>query len=153
MRAFRKRPWAELMVNMTPLIDVVFLLIIFFILMINFTEMNIRNVLLPKADEARESRTDKLLKIPITIRTDGKLYLDRRLVRLEDLGAALAQKLAVRKRLVMEIRADEELPYEYIKKVMMAMARANISEIEFATFQDAPVPLEKDGPDESPVSH
>ena len=135
------------------MIDVVFLLIIFFIIMINFTEMNIRNVRLPKADEARESQIEKRQKIPITIRTGGEIYLDRRLIALDELGPALEEKRGHRKRLMMEIRADEDVPYEIVKKVMLKMAKANISDIEFATFQEAPVPLEKEAQDETEISH
>ncbi|MEL0083145.1 MAG: biopolymer transporter ExbD, partial [Gammaproteobacteria bacterium] len=52
MRAYRKRPWARLVVDMTPLIDVIFLIIIFFIILINFSQVHIRNVILPNADQA-----------------------------------------------------------------------------------------------------
>ena len=152
MRAFRKRPWAELVVNMTPLIDVVFLIIIFFILLINFSELHIRNVKLPKADEARESQVDKRLKIPITIKTDGFIFLDRKRVPLEDLARALKEKRAVQHGLTIEIRADEDVPYETIKQVMIKMAQAQISKIEFSTYQEEPIPLDMEVRDESKLS-
>jgi len=55
VRAFRKREWASFVVNMTPLIDVVFLIIIFFIMIMSFYEFLPKNVILPNADEAKPS--------------------------------------------------------------------------------------------------
>ena len=52
MRAYRKRRWTSIAVNMTPLIDVVFLIIIFFIMIMNVTDVLSSKVTLPLADEA-----------------------------------------------------------------------------------------------------
>lgn len=145
MRTLRKRPWAELMVNMTPLIDVVFLIIIFFIIMINFTELHIRNVPLPRADEAGKSHVEKRHKIPITIKSDDLIFLDRKRILMEDLVGVLKQKRAAHGVQTIEIRADENVPYALIKQVMIKMAQATISTIEFATYTEEPGPLEERG--------
>ena len=50
MRTHRKRKWSSLTVNMIPLINVIFLINIFIVMMINFSEVLIKRVTLPKAD-------------------------------------------------------------------------------------------------------
>jgi biopolymer transport protein ExbD len=144
MRAHRKRPWAELVVNMTPLIDVVFLIIIFFIIMINFSERHIRNVALPNADEAEKSQIEQRFKIPLTIKSKEVIFLERTKVSLDDLAARLASGIVNKEIVTIQVRADESVPYEVIKEVMIKMAQVNISKIEFSTYRDEPTPLTKE---------
>lgn len=144
MRAHRKRPWAELVVNMTPLIDVVFLIIIFFIIMINFSERHIRNVMLPNADEAEKSLIEQKFKIPLTIKSKDLIFLERAKVPLDQLADRLASDVVNKKNVTIQIRADASVPYEVIKKVMVKMAQVHLSKIEFSTYQEEPIPLGKE---------
>ena len=144
MRAHRKRPWAQLVVNMTPLIDVVFLIIIFFIIMINFSERHIRNVALPNADEAEKSNIEKKFKIPLTIKSKDVIFLERTKVSLSELAGRLSSDIVNNKTVTIEIRADESVPYEVIKEVLIKMAQVNISKIEFSTYRGEPTPLAKE---------
>ena len=144
MRAHRKRPWAQLIVNMTPLIDVVFLIIIFFIIMINFSERHIRNVALPSADEAEKSHIEKKFKIPLTIKSKDVIFLERTKVSLSELTGRLSSDIVNNKTVTIEVRADESVPYEVIKEVLIKMAQVNISKIEFSTYQVEPTPLAKE---------
>jgi biopolymer transport protein ExbD len=141
MRAYRKRVWSALTVNMTPLIDVVFLIIIFFIIMINFSEMHIRNVNLPKADEAKKSRVDRKLLIPITIKSEEIIFLGRERLGVGMLTDKLAGRYADPYNITIQIRADENVPYDVIKKVLLELARVQISRIEFSTWKEQPEPL------------
>lgn len=144
MRAHRKRPWAQLVVNMTPLIDVVFLIIIFFIIMINFSERHLRNVALPNADEAEKSFVENKFKIPLTIKSKDVIFLERVKVPLAELADRLASDIVNTKNVTIQVRADESVPYEVIKKVLLKMAQVHISNIEFSTYQDEPIPLGKE---------
>ena len=144
MKAYRKRPWSALAVNMTPLIDVVFLIIIFFIIMINFSEMHIRQVILPKADETQESRIDKHLKMPIIIKSEDLILLDRTNIKVSQLKSIHQLKPQMPKNATILIQADERVPYGVIKNVMHQLSLANISRIEFSTVKDQPEPLQED---------
>ena len=147
MRAYRRRPWAALVVDLTPLIDVIFLIIIFFIILINFSQIHIRNVVLPNADQAYASNDTNKQKMVITIKSRQEMFLDRDLVTLSsmvtDIGKAHRQGSDV----TALLRADQEVPYELIKRVMMKLALANIDKVQFATWQGQPVPL--DAPDDA----
>lgn len=143
MRAYRKRPWSTLAVNMTPLIDVVFLIIIFFIIIINFSEMHILKVNLPKADEAHTSRVKKKLVLPIIIKADGTVLVNRKKTGMESLSRILKKKRSGPEIITAQIRADETVPYEKIKEVLKNLAVANMNRIEFSTMKDEPEPLEE----------
>jgi biopolymer transport protein ExbD len=141
----RKRPWSALAVNMTPLIDVVFLIIIFFIIMINFSEMHIRDILLPKADEARDSLSGKNILLPVIIKSDGRIYLDRAVVDLKTLPGALERKKAAMRIFQIQIQADESVPYEMVKQVLSTLSSSGIGKIEFSALKQSPGPLQEGG--------
>ena len=144
MRAYRKRPWAPFVVNMTPLIDVVFLIIIFFIIMINFSEMHIRNVILPKADEAQKSLTTNKLKIPITIKSEDSIFWEREEIQVRNLPALLARIRPDPNDITVQIRANEDVPYDAVKQVMLQLALARINKIEFSAWKETLEPLTGD---------
>lgn len=144
MRAYRKRPWAAMAVNMTPLIDVVFLIIIFFIIMINFSEMHIRKVELPKADEVRQSKVDKQLKMLIVIKSKDMILLERKKIQVAHLAEALNSGQNLPQDITITIQAEKNVPYEVIKDVMHKLSLANISKIEFSALKGSPAPLQKD---------
>jgi biopolymer transport protein ExbD len=149
MRAYRKRPWSSLMVNMTPLIDVVFLIIIFFIIMINFSELHITQINLPRADAARERAAPPPQPMNVTVKSEDTIFVGRKRVALDALTDAL-KELGPRPAVaVATLRADEGIHYEIIKSVMEKIAAARISRIEFATFDEAPTPLEENAGDEA----
>jgi biopolymer transport protein ExbD len=143
MRTFRKRPWAALLVNMTPLIDVVFLIIIFFIIMINFSEAHLRTVNLPKADEATESLVENRLKIPITIKNKDLVFWERQQLHVSQLSGIIKRQGIDIQDVTVQIRANEDVAYEVVKEVLMELAMMHIDKIEFATTDEAPDPLEK----------
>lgn len=149
MRAYKKRPWAAMAVNMTPLIDVVFLIIIFFIIMINFSEIHIRELSLPKADEATQSQVNKKLKMSIVVKSKDVIFADRKEIRVTELPRLLSSGTIPPSELTIELRADENIPYEVIRHVMKKLSAANISKIEFATLQEQPEPLQEDVADEN----
>jgi len=144
MRAFRKRPWAGLTVDMTPLIDVVFLIIIFFIILINFSEMHLHNVRLPKADEAHPSRVTEDAKVTITVKGRDVIFLERQKLQVRDLSALLRKSHADPAKLTIQIRANENVPYEIIRQIMLELAHSGIAKVEFSAWQETPERLDEE---------
>jgi len=136
MRAYRKKSWASLVVNLTPLIDVVFLIIIFFMMMMNFSEVVIRQVKLPLADESKKTYEDALSKIIITIKSSNLVFVNRKTISLNELGNVLNQKTIDPQRSVAQIRGNENIPYEIVQKVMQRIAASGITRIEFSTRKE-----------------
>lgn len=144
MLNLKKRRWAALTVNMTPLIDVVFLIIIFFIIMINFSEKHIQDLNLPSADEARTSQIAKQHRYSLVIKSPDLILLQRKMVSLESLGSTLRQFDGRPDEITVQIRADRDIPYEIVKRVMATLAEEHYGKIELATLQGPPNPLEKE---------
>jgi len=143
MRAFRRRPWASFSVDLTPLIDVIFLIIIFFIIMINFSEMHLHNVRLPKADEARRSHVAQDAKLPITIKTQDVILFERKRIQVRDLPAVLRMRHADPAKLTIQIRANENVPYEVIKQILVELAHTGIAKVEFSAWQETAEPFDE----------
>ena len=147
MRAFRKREWASFVVNMTPLIDVVFLIIIFFIMIMSFYEFLPKNVVLPSADEAKPST--QLKECLITVTSEEYIILGTQRVHLSDLEQILRVQFPDPRGHTVELRGDQDAPYEVLQKVLQEIAQAGISRIHFATRTPYERELTNEGPDES----
>jgi biopolymer transport protein ExbD len=149
MRAYRKREWSSLVINMTPLIDVVFLIIIFFIMMMTFSDVLNRKVTLPKADKSTELRQNIIKRVSITVKSDKMIFVDRKKVDLYELEEHLKIKLPNPSKSTVQLRGEENLPYDIIQKVMEKIALAGITLIEFSTKKDESTPLKSGKPDET----
>jgi biopolymer transport protein ExbD len=149
MRAYRKREWSSLAINMTPLIDVVFLIIIFFIMMMTFSDVLIREVTLPKADKSTELRQNIIKRVAITVKSEKVVFVDRKKINLYELEAHLKNVLPNPRKSTVQLRGDENLPYDTIQKVMEKIALAGITLIEFSTKKDESTPLKSGKPDET----
>lgn len=144
MRTYRKREWSSLTVNMVPLINVIFLITIFIVMMINFSEVILKKVNLPKADEAREVKEQIIRKILITVKSEDLIFLGNKRVSLDNLEHMLWQTVHDPQGSTVQLRGEENLTYDVVQKVMQTVATLGITRIEFSTRKEAVTPLEKD---------
>ena len=144
MRTHRKREWSSLTVNMVPLINVIFLITIFIVMMINFSEVILKKVNLPKADEAREVKEQIIRKILITVKSEDLIFLGNKRVSLDNLEHMLWQIVHDPQGSTVQLRGEENLTYDVVQKVMQIVATLGITRIEFSTRKEAVTPLEKD---------
>jgi biopolymer transport protein ExbD len=78
MNLSKHDPETEMEMNMTPMIDVVFLLIIFFMIITDMTQQDLEELVLPMATFAREDKPDPEEYRPIiNIQYDGKIIIKR----------------------------------------------------------------------------
>ncbi len=122
--------------NMTPMIDIVFNLLIFFILTSQFSQLEIEQVTLPLSMAAENKETDEYLNVVINLTNpdnpqcvvSGQPY--DYLVREEpnELTRLLMSRKerAAGRPLNVILRADEMIPYEAVASVMLAAGRAEI---------------------------
>ncbi|MBR3219052.1 MAG: biopolymer transporter ExbD [Thermoguttaceae bacterium] len=126
--------------NLTPMIDVVFLLIIFFVvsntMMQRERSMPIDLPSAAAADDDTESQTGKII---INIDAAGKLYYGAAEVTGEELKNTL-QRERQRSALPLEvrIRCDRTVPYSRIEPVLTLCAEAQIADISFAVISPQP---------------
>lgn len=125
-------------INVTPLIDVIMCLIIFFLLCGKFAkdEANAK-VKLPEA-QLGQQMLDQQGRLVINVvpseKPGGKpeILLRAKPVRAEELARFLAQERKATPELKVIIRADKEVTYNYISPVMVSCAEANIESVDYA---------------------
>jgi len=101
--------------NIAPLIDVVFLLLIFFMLSSHFVTQPGIKITLPSAITARLHPEEDII---ISITEDNNLYLNERLVILESLSEQLEIEMARAEKKTVIIKADEKIDLGCAVKVM-----------------------------------
>ena len=102
------------LIDMAPLVDLVFLLLIFFMVGSRFTEPAL-DLVLP---EARSGATQERRDLVITVARDGGLTLNGSPVASEDLKPALREALLDATDRRVTLRADGRVPFENFVRVM-----------------------------------
>ena len=112
-------------INLTPLIDVVFLLLIFFMVSTTFERESEIRIELPEASAERQDRESET--VAVWIDAGGRLYLDERPLddaRVSGVRAALEALALPDSRPALTIAADARAPYQSVINVMDAAHQA-----------------------------
>lgn len=118
-------------IEMIPLIDVVFLLLIFFIYaMLSMTIHKGIPVLLPKAETSLIDR-EEYLSIGIT--RDHRIFLDKREVPMEGLLQRLRERREGNPQLRVFITGDRSIPYEWVVRVLDTVRTSGLSKVSLET--------------------
>ncbi len=117
-------------INITPMLDLTWVLLLIFIVMTTATVQGI-TVNLPKASTAPS--LSKPQTKAITITQDGTIYLDTYPVSLDQLESLLTQYKAVNPDLPVVIKADALLQYQRVVDVLDLMARLEITQLGLVT--------------------
>ena len=132
----RQSPGDDPEVNLTPLIDVVFILLIFFMVSTTFQKESEIKIELPEASgEPLEERKDQL---EIVIDADGHYFIDEQQVvntELVTLKKAIQKFLGEQSDIPVVIRADRTTPYEAVIRAMDATAQLGLVNMSLATSQ------------------
>jgi len=130
-----RSPSAEPMsdINVTPLVDVMLVLVVIFILTAPLLASSIK-LELPKTGAA--STTDATLSVSLVVDRAGQAYLDNRAVPLTELSESLARTAAKQPDTEVQLRADENAPYGKVIEVLGVAQKAGLTRIGFVT--DAP---------------
>lgn len=122
--------------NLTPLIDVVFILLIFFMVSTTFQKESEIKIELPEASaDAVEEKKDVL---ELVIDAEGRYFIDQQQVvntELETLQKAISKFLGDRTGIPVVIRADRRTPYESVVRAMDAISRLGLVQMSLATSQ------------------
>ena len=113
--------------NLTPLIDVVFLLLIFFMVSTTFVESRGISVTLPETKSTRKA--DETQNLVVSIKQDGSLYLGETKVSEGELRVHFEQKPEA----ALVIRADTKSEHGSVVKVMDLANQVGLKRIAVAT--------------------
>ena len=100
--------------NMSSMTDIVFLLLIFFMLTSTLVTVSAIDVLLPKAG----GKTENSSSIAVSITGKSFFYIDKTKVSPIDLESEILKKIGTDKQKTIIIRGDKEVPYRNIMKVI-----------------------------------
>lgn len=131
----RKDRRAEEDFQMAPMIDMVFLLLVFFMCVSTLAQAG-KSVPL-ELPESEESKVPEHLSGRGTVSLDagGQPYLGAEPVSLEEVQSAIRASVLENPQLRVLVRADQATAYGDIKKVLQACAQAGASEVIYATYQ------------------
>jgi biopolymer transport protein ExbD len=117
-------------INITPMLDVAYVLLLIFIIMTTATVQGIM-VNLPKASTTPSLSKPKTKAISIT--QDGTIFLDTYPVSIQELETRLAQYKAAIPDLPVVLKADASIQYERVIEVLDVVARLEISQLGLVT--------------------
>jgi biopolymer transport protein ExbD len=122
-------------VDLTSLIDVIFLLLIFFMVSTTFDKQALLKVNLPEASEVEESE-DMPDTLELVIDAEGRMFLnDQRLIDSEarTIRAAIEQEAGTQRDIPLILRADRETPHHFVVTTMDVAAQLGFSNLSIAT--------------------
>ncbi|MES9902433.1 MAG: biopolymer transporter ExbD [Sedimenticola sp.] len=123
--------------NLTPLIDVVFLLLIFFMVSTTFDKDARIKVELPQAATQDEKVADEKV-LDVVVDSTGRFYVNKREVvntNLDTLKRAIDKAAGVRRDLTVIITADARATHQSVIKVMDAASQLGFVHMTFAAKQ------------------
>lgn len=128
---FRKEAEEDYSLQLTPLVDVIFLLLIFFMVSTAFIDFTRRlDIQLPEAKAAQV--VEKVKSFVIEMGIDKKIHLNGKLVTMESLETRIKSEMKTAARGSAIIKADKRLPYGNVVKVLGIVKDAKIRDIGIA---------------------
>jgi biopolymer transport protein ExbD len=124
----------DVAIDMSAMIDMVFLLLIFFIVASVVNDMDKPNVELSAATSAKVSK-DTTGRVQVSIDQAGLVYFGDKEVTIEQLKTKLTDELKIDPNTRVFMRTDKNVPYRVTKKVMKACADVDALDLIFATYE------------------
>ena len=121
-------------INITPLVDVVLVLLVIFMLTAPVLQSGIE-VAVPKTHTVREITEQRLV---VTIDREQRVFLGDNTINIADLATRLRQPNTDPAHQVIYLRADEKVPFGAFASVMDAVKQAGITNISIVTQPLAP---------------
>ena len=112
---FRRRGKVEIAINLAPLIDVIFLLVIFFAVSTTFLETAGLQLELPESSSTAERNPEELT---VFLATDGQMSFDGEPVTDAQLSQRLREALAGRERKIVVLQADTHTEHGKVVQIM-----------------------------------
>jgi len=119
--------------QIAPMVDIVFLLLIFFLVTWNFsrseTELDVK---VPKAREGKETRR-AVGEVILNVKSNGIVVMNRRQMNAAELQDTLQKIASLYPDQAVILRGDESTDYRHVVEVLDTCRRANIWNVAFAT--------------------
>ena len=117
-------------INLTPMLDVVFIMLIFFIVTATFIKQAGIEVLRPEAQTSEQKPTVSVL---VAIGEGGDIWIDKKKVDVNAVRAHIERLHAENPKGGLVIQADREAKYHLLKAVLNAARAAGLTEVAIST--------------------
>ena len=123
-------------IDMSPMIDMVFLLLIFFIVASAVVKVDPVKIEIPKAVYAKVP-DDETGRFKITVNPAGEFFVGPQQDQVDEEGLkeAVAAELELDNEVKILIRSDMQVKYEYNEKILMACAEVGAMDMIFSAFE------------------
>lgn len=126
--------------DMTPMIDVVFQLIIFFVVTANLNQQAVnKDIQLPIAPHGISEKTRDPRQITIQVGENGQYYIGSKRYSLNDLRNVMRATVRTNPKIQIPvlIRGDSDALHRYVRKAMDACAEVGIAQVRIAGLKSA----------------
>jgi biopolymer transport protein ExbD len=122
-------------INVTPLVDVMLVLLVVFLVTAPLLTNTIR-VNLPETSKTAATAVEQKKSVNLSIDVAGKVYIDRKEVGLPQLEPQLKALHAAYKDVIVHLNADRAVSYGVVAKAMTAVDRAGITKLSVLTVSE-----------------
>ncbi|MFC1521831.1 ExbD/TolR family protein [Elusimicrobiota bacterium] len=129
----KERKEANLGLNLVPLSDIIFNLLLFFLLASPLFFAPTIEVILPKAKAATTKKKEDIKHFILTITKSGYYFLGNRRIPPEELATSIRAQTGGNKKVIIAIRGDENTPYSKIVFAIDAAKESGIVHINLVT--------------------
>jgi biopolymer transport protein ExbD len=139
MRIRDDRAHDEPEINLVPLIDVILVLIIFFVITTTFDARSTLQLQLPSAQSRAEPPPNQPLSV--LVNAEGRYFVDQREVLRTDVDAlkqALGQAAGEDRQRPVLLRADARTPHQAVVTALDALGQLGLRRVSIATAPEAP---------------
>ena len=119
--------------NLTPLIDIVFLLLVFFMLTAHFVKDQSLDIVLPEANTAVNLEDQGVLEV--VINNAGEILIFEEVIKSDELDVALQRSLQSRSNKQVILRGDKTSQLDLTVRVMDAARKAGAESLDIITSQ------------------
>ncbi len=128
-------PRDDVNVDMGPMIDLVFLLLIFFMVASVVTELEKVEIDIPESSHAKVP-DDTKGRMMLSVDANNQVYVGTAPVTIEELQAEVEKELDLNPELRILIRADRRVEYKTCKDIMRACGEVGATDLIYATFEE-----------------
>jgi biopolymer transport protein ExbD len=128
---FRRRQTEEPRVDLTPMVDVVFLLLIFFMISTTFVETPGLTINLPKSSAQQVKKAQQ--EVRVYLRADGKIFLEQQEIELSDLVENLQSHGDKAADTTFLLMADKDVKHGNVVQLMDTAKAAGFIKLAIAT--------------------
>ena len=140
---FRRKPRETVDINLASLIDVVFILLLFFVVTTTFTRETQLRVELPEAVSGSPAEDQQLKQLEITISAEGVFSVNNQLLEKNDVASvmdALQKESGGDTQMPLSISADGKTPHQAVITAMDAAGKLGFSHLRMPTVEAAGQP-------------